>query len=62
MAWLLLRWTVQFDEQVPIELSSFVGSVMEDRVVLNWATVSQTNNAGFPRASQHGWRDLRGGQ
>ncbi len=39
--------TVQFDEQVPIELSSFVGSVMEDRVVLNWATVSQTNNAGF---------------
>ena len=39
--------TVQFDEQVPIELSSFVGSVMEDRVVLNWATASQTNNAGF---------------
>ncbi len=39
--------TVQFDEQVPIELSSFVGSVMEDRVVLNWATASQTNNVGF---------------
>ena len=39
--------TVQFDEQVPIELSSFVGSVIEDRVVLNWATASQTNNAGF---------------
>ena len=39
--------TVQFTQQVPIELSSFVGSVMEDRVVLNWATVSQTNNAGF---------------
>ncbi len=39
--------TVQFDEQVPIELSSFVGSVVEDRVVLNWATASQTNNAGF---------------
>ena len=39
--------TVQFDEQVPIELSSFVGAVIEDRVVLNWATASQTNNAGF---------------
>ena len=39
--------TVQFTEQVPVELSSFVGSVVEDRVVINWATVSQTNNAGF---------------
>ena len=39
--------TVQFDEQVPIELSSFVGAVVENRVVLNWATASQTNNAGF---------------
>ena len=39
--------TVQFDEQVPIELSSFVGSVVENRVVLNWATASQTNNVGF---------------
>ena len=39
--------TVQFDEQVPIELSSFVGTVVEDRVVINWATASQTNNAGF---------------
>ena len=39
--------TVQFTEQVPVELSSFVGSVVEDRVVINWATTSQTNNAGF---------------
>ena len=38
---------VQFDEQVPIELSSFVGTVVENHVVLNWATASQTNNAGF---------------
>ena len=42
-----LEVTIQFDEQVPIELSSFVGSVVENRVVLNWATASQTNNAGF---------------
>ena len=42
-----LEMTVQFTEQVAVELSSFVGSVIEDRVVLNWATASQTNNAGF---------------
>ena len=42
-----LEMTVQFTEQVAVELSSFVGSLIEDRVVLNWATVSQTNNAGF---------------
>ncbi len=39
--------TIQFTEQVPIELSSFVGSVVEDRVLINWTTASQTNNAGF---------------
>ena len=39
--------TVQFDEQVPVELASFAGEVAKDNVVLNWATASQTNNAGF---------------
>jgi len=38
---------VQFDEQVPVELASFAGEVAKDNVVLNWATASQTNNAGF---------------
>lgn len=38
---------VQFDEQVPVELASFAGEVGKDNVVLNWATASQTNNAGF---------------
>lgn len=38
---------VQFDEQVPVELASFAGEVVQDNVVLNWATASQTNNAGF---------------
>ena len=40
-------FVIQFDEQVAVELSSFVGEVVEERVVLNWATASQTNNAGF---------------
>jgi len=39
--------TISFDEQVPVELSAFAGEVIDDRVVLNWATASQTNNAGF---------------
>ena len=39
--------TIQFTEQVAVELSSFVGSVVEDRVLINWTTASQTNNAGF---------------
>jgi hypothetical protein len=39
--------TIQFDEQVPVELASFVGEAVESQVVLNWATASQTNNAGF---------------
>jgi VCBS repeat-containing protein len=39
--------TISFDEQVPVELASFVGEVVENQVVLNWATASQTNNAGF---------------
>ena len=39
--------TVQFTEQVPVELSAFAGEAVEDQVVLNWATASQTNNAGF---------------
>jgi hypothetical protein len=39
--------TVQFDEQVPVELASFAGELAKENVVLNWATASQTNNAGF---------------
>ena len=45
--------TVQivFSEQVPVELAAFGGDLVEDHVVLNWTTASQTNNTG--------WRVLR---
>ena len=45
--------TVQivFSEQVPVELAAFGGELVEDHVVLNWTTASQTNNTG--------WRVLR---
>ncbi len=43
--------TVIFDVPVPAELSAFAGALLDDKVLLNWTAVSQTNNAG--------WRVLR---
>ena len=40
-----------FTEANPAELASFGGELVDNSVVLNWTTVSQTNNAG--------WRLLR---
>jgi len=42
---------VVFEEATPVELAAFGGEAVEDRVVLDWTTGSQTNNAG--------WRVLR---
>lgn len=39
--------TFIFTQLNPAELASFDGAVQTDRVVLNWSTVSQTNNAGW---------------
>ena len=39
--------TFTFTQLNPAELASFDGAVQNDRVVLNWSTVSQTNNAGW---------------
>ena len=40
-----------FTEANPAELAAFGGELVDNQVVLNWTTVSQTNNAG--------WRMLR---
>lgn len=32
---------------LPVELSSFTSSVLNNKVVLNWSTVSEQNNSGF---------------
>ena len=37
----------QADGTLPVELSDFTGQMDEGRVLLQWATVSETNNAGF---------------
>lgn len=39
--------TFVFTQLNPAELASFDGAMQSDRVVLNWSTVSQTNNAGW---------------
>ena len=39
--------TFTFTQLNPAELASFDGALQTDRVVLNWSTVSQTNNAGW---------------
>ena len=39
--------TYTFTQLNPAELASFDGALQTDRVVLNWSTVSQTNNAGW---------------
>ena len=39
--------TFTFTQLNPAELGSFDGALQNDRVVLNWSTVSQTNNAGW---------------
>ena len=43
--------TITLSEQDAAELASFGGELVDDRVVVTWSTVSQTNNAG--------WRVLR---
>ncbi len=46
---------------VPVELSSFTASVVDQNVVLNWATASETNNSGFSieRKTENGsWESI----
>lgn len=38
---------VYTDETIPVELSSFTVSIIEDKVSLNWTTLTETNNLGF---------------
>jgi len=38
---------VPFSDQIPVELTSFVASVIDGNVVLNWTTATELNNSGF---------------
>ena len=35
------------DNTIPVELNSFIASVIENNVNLNWSTATETNNRGF---------------
>lgn len=35
------------DEPLPVELSSFNSAVNRNNIILNWSTVTETNNSGF---------------
>jgi hypothetical protein len=35
------------DSTVPVELTSFIASIFEKSVLLNWSTATETNNSGF---------------
>ena len=40
-------WCIGCPEELPVELLEFSAFVDDNKVVLNWSTLSETNNAGF---------------
>lgn len=42
-----LEMVITYDAPLPIQLSSFTGSIVEAGVRLDWTTLSETNNYGF---------------
>jgi hypothetical protein len=47
-----------FDVIVPVELTSFSAEIIDNKVVLNWETATETNNMGFEilrQAQDDGW-------
>ena len=46
--------TLYYDEITPVELSSFTASANETTIILNWKTVTETNNYGFEIERSYG--------
>lgn len=40
-------WKLNSSGFLPVELTSFTASIINNRVILNWITASETNNLGF---------------
>ncbi len=38
---------IKISDQIPVELTSFTANVVNNEVVLNWQTATETNNSGF---------------
>lgn len=45
--WAIDNFKVCASNPIPVELTSFVASVMGSNVTLNWSTATETNNQGF---------------
>lgn len=45
--WAIDNVTIFGNGNVPVELTNFAASVINNQVVLNWATATETNNSGF---------------
>ena len=42
-----IAYVIKFSNPVPVELTSFAASLVENKVTLNWTTKSELNNQGF---------------
>jgi len=51
---------VEFDKPLPVELSAFASTVMDNDVILNWTTSIEENNSGFyvERYDNGMWKEL----
>jgi hypothetical protein len=45
--WVIDNVKIRVWDIVPVELTSFIGIVNENNVILNWSTATETNNRGF---------------
>ncbi len=45
--WAIDNVTIYGNGEVPVELTNFAANVINNQVVLNWATATETNNSGF---------------
>jgi len=46
---------------IPVELTSFTSSVVDNSVILNWSTATETNNSGFTverSQAESGWQEI----
>lgn len=56
-----LKLTLTFGSPVPVELTSFTGTAVNGKVLLNWATATEMNNKGFEverRAAGAAWQNI----
>ena len=51
----------EYDNQIPVELTSFTATSQNGKMILNWATATETNNQGFEierKQDNSGWEQI----